>query len=139
MAAHKHAELMMKYAQDALTNEYPWTLWQWRIDSDSYENNSWEDCSGDVPFHTCKQYRRKPQFIDINGYEVPKPVSEPLEAGDTYWIISFRDQGNIAAHHWNADSADIIFLESGIIHRSPAAAGTHAKALLSFTTNENDL
>lgn len=76
MPAHIHAELMAQYAEDALTTNRPWELWEvMPVNSEwmpLYDNPSW---------NTATKYRRKQKTININGFEVPEPVREPLLDG----------------------------------------------------------
>ena len=59
MNKHKHAELMMQYAQDAMTTFTPWELWQCRVPRSV--DPRWEDCiSGNPTWATDCEYRRKP-------------------------------------------------------------------------------
>ena len=39
MTAHKHAALMLQYAEDAAKTDKPWELWERRLD-----NGVWVDC-----------------------------------------------------------------------------------------------
>ena len=84
------------------------------------------------------RFRLKPRTININGFEVPEPVREPLPVGSEY----FTADPVIPAYHreyvWRDDSADQTFLKRGVIHLTKEAAIQHAKALLSFTAKGED-
>jgi hypothetical protein len=56
MSGHKHADLMLEYAKDALTNENPWKLWELRLDG-SYE---WSVLHANPEWRSDFEYRRKP-------------------------------------------------------------------------------
>ena len=65
---HKHAALILAYAQDAAETETPWRQWQFR----SNHKSDWSDAIGALPFNGDYDYRRKPRVIIINGIEVPE-------------------------------------------------------------------
>lgn len=61
MTAHKHAALMLQYAQDALETDKPWERWQFRPDGvavwcdfDGHFRPTWGDGT---------EYRRKPDIF----------------------------------------------------------------------------
>jgi hypothetical protein len=68
MSAHKHAALMLQYAQDAAETETPWERWEWR------RGHGWIDMTGSPLWVNEYEYRRKPRTININGLEVPEPM-----------------------------------------------------------------
>lgn len=55
MPAHKHAELMALYAQDAAETGKPWERWE------CLTSSGWERFGGDFFFSPDVEYRRKPQ------------------------------------------------------------------------------
>ena len=57
MNRHKHAELMMQYAQDAMEGDKPWVLWQFQ--RPCFDN--WNDCDYHPEWVTECNYRRKPK------------------------------------------------------------------------------
>jgi hypothetical protein len=59
---HKHAQLMLQYAQDALTTDKPWELWEARDTRSHYPDNDWwYTLKSDPAWNTTHEYRRKPQ------------------------------------------------------------------------------
>lgn len=50
---HKHAELLMQYAQDAMETDDPWRRWEWRYDAE------WIDCIDNITWSNHIDYRRK--------------------------------------------------------------------------------
>jgi hypothetical protein len=54
MSGHKHAELMVQYANDALTNKTPWELWEVKM------YDKWESVTGNFNWYEGYEYRRKP-------------------------------------------------------------------------------
>jgi hypothetical protein len=57
MNKHKHAELMAQYAQDAMTTDKPWELWEAR----AHPNRDWFVMKGDPCWSVDFDYRRKPK------------------------------------------------------------------------------
>jgi hypothetical protein len=56
MSRHKHAELMMQYAQDAMEGDKPWVLWEFKI-----FHGTWSPLKSNPRWHTDQQYRRRPK------------------------------------------------------------------------------
>jgi hypothetical protein len=54
---HKHAELMMQYAQDAMTTATPWELWEARAP----RKHDWYTLKSDPCWSVDFEYRRKPK------------------------------------------------------------------------------
>ena len=64
---HPHAELMLQYAQDAMTTTEPHLLWQ-RFNE---HQGIWKDFTGTPSWDSSTLYRRKPPYKLIHGVEVP--------------------------------------------------------------------
>lgn len=126
MSGHPHADLMAKAAEIAKTDKY----WQRHFEEKFHSTDKWNQMS-DVFFQTHREYRLKPNFIDINGHQVPEPVRGPLQEGDLYYGASTAD--GVFSAIWNCDHIDSERLHKGIIHLTKEAAETHIAALLSFT------
>jgi hypothetical protein len=63
MSGHKHAELMLQYANDALTNKTPWELWEVKM------YDKWESVTGNFNWYEGYEYRRKPvKWSPIGGH-----------------------------------------------------------------------
>lgn len=120
---------MLAYAQDAMETDKPWERWEY-LAIECYRE--WQQCEGHPAWITKNDYRRKALTININGFEVPEPVREPLPGCKYYfpWIAA-RDLVEVAI--WTNHSMDDRLLDLGIIHLTREAAEIHAKALLSFT------
>lgn len=54
MAKHKHAELIMQYAEDAMETEAPWDRWEY-----SYNGKVWFQCTDNPGWTLDVKYRRK--------------------------------------------------------------------------------
>lgn len=55
MSKHKHAELMLQYAQDAMETDEPWERWEYR----ECENNVWSDLDSHPCWLPHRECRRK--------------------------------------------------------------------------------
>ena len=132
---HKHAENMIAYGQDAMETDKPWERWQVRL---GHDGARWHDIECECTWNPNWEYRRKPRTININGFEVPEPVREPLKLCEEYHYVNFGalfTGGGVAADKWADTAVDLARLRAGIIHLPSEAAELHAKALLSFTEN----
>lgn len=129
---HPHAALMAEYAKDALTSKEPWTLWEYRKNCRSEwlsftANPSWS--------YDCIYRRRSNTVIKVNGFDVPAPLKDLLEAGipyyvadpsSTIWYTKLRT-GTVALR---------TLLNRGLVHDSQEAAVAHAKALLGINPKD---
>lgn len=79
------------------------------------------------------QYAEDALTININGFEVPEPVREPLPCGTVYCVANISITTGPMQYRWSDDRIDFRFLREGLIHLTPEAAELHSKALLSFT------
>jgi hypothetical protein len=127
---HKHAENMVLYAQDAMETDKPWERWQFK---NQHTEDEWTALVNHAEWGLNTDYRRKPRTININDFDVPEPVREPLKVGQEYIYVNIHSPSQPYFNTWNNDGADEKLLKSGIIHLTREAAETHAKALLSFT------
>jgi len=124
---HKHADLMKQYAEDWAETYAPWKRWE--CDADG-----WLPLKDHPYWLSDVKYRRKPRTININGFEVPEPVREPLEEGQLYYVpIIGSEFMRLDCRLWNHNDYCTHVLKAGLIHRTQEAAELHRKALLSFT------
>jgi len=131
MKPHKHAELMMEYAKDAMETETPWERWEY------FDNQVWRPLRQVYPiWFTNTQYRRKPKTININGHEVPEPYRGEMSLGVYYYTPILWGQTGYDIYTWDDASSDKTFKSKGLIHLSKEAAIAHANALISFTIND---
>jgi len=124
---HKHAELMLQYAQDAAETETPWERWQFKW-------KEWEDCEFCPEWNNEFEYRRKPRTININGIEVPEPMREVPKDGTKYYMPMCDREVDCSV--WQNSMSDNRWLSWGVCHLTREAAELHAKALLSFTKKQ---
>ena len=136
---HKHAELMMQYAQDAMETDKPWELWEMRFPT----NKTWSNCTdGDMHFSLQFEYRRKPKMISVtlaNGDVVswPAPHCTEIEYGDPYFYF-VPTHGDIVLKKWDCAPWDRNTLSNGYIHLTKEAAEQHAAALLKINIQGRD-
>lgn len=83
-----------------------------------------------------REFRIKPETININGHEVPAPVWEPLVDGERFFMPNLRFDSPVVEYRWAGGAYDIQVLERGLIHLTKDAAIAHAEALLSFTRSD---
>lgn len=77
MTKHKHADLMMQYAQDAMETDKPWLRWEYQEEQSSI----WRDCidEDDMCFVIDYEYRR------IDPY---RHLKEAQERGEVIQVTS---------------------------------------------------
>ena len=125
MAAHKHAALMLQYAQDAAETDSPWERWEVKIN-----NGEWCELNGNPNWVEDWGYRRKPQVIRVGRHEFPKPISKAPLNGISYDFVRTGNscfEVDICA--WVSSRLDNMRLESGRIHLTHEAAQAQADVL----------
>ena len=127
---HKHAELMMEYAKDALETDKPWERWEHK-NQVSDEWRTFTHCHPD--WNQDRFYRRKPRTININGFEVPEPYRGEMKYGSTYYFPWLEGGKGFGYNTWQGDEIDGDIFKNGALHLTKEAAILHSKALLSFT------
>lgn len=125
---HPHADLIQQYCEDWKETDEPWKRWEYRC----LHWNFWRDLQEHPSWGNVFEYRRKPRTININGFEVPEPVREPLERGQEYFVVEISGEEPVILS-WDDDEIDKRLLKYGLIHLTREAAEIHTKALLSFT------
>ena len=126
---HKHAELMMQYAQDAMETDNPWERWE----CNTGEVLGWVDMLHNPPWITDTSYRRKPKMISVtlaDGEVVswPEPHRTELEYGSTYFYF-VPTHGDIVLKVWDCAPWDRTTLSNGCVHLTKEAAEQHSHAL----------
>ena len=124
---HKHAELMMQYAQDAMETDKPWELWEYSHAS----SNGWRNLDKMPSWRIGNDYRRKPKMLSVwlaNGDVVswPEPVKE-LRSGDDYWYIGASGGAHFDSYQICDTENKIICM--GVVHLTREAAEQHSEAL----------
>ena len=110
MTAHKHAALMLQYAQDALETETPWERWQIRPEGGT---EGWHDCSGRLCFSERCEYRRKPRTLTYT-VTIPEPLRDAPEVGETYYVADPKTRDFYEWLYWHGDEICMRFLTRGL-------------------------
>ena len=137
---HKHAELMMQYAQDAMETPYPWERWQYQTES-MQEGDVWNNCFLNPSFDVRYKYRRKPKMISVtlaNGEVVSwtEPLNlQNLELRKQYFFI---DADFVIHETMWIKSCNTDIIVSGMVHLTKESAEQHAAALLKINTQGRD-
>ncbi|MEG1651930.1 MAG: hypothetical protein RR390_00380 [Hafnia sp.] len=81
------------------------------------------------------EYRIKPRTIKIGDVEVPEPMREAPDVGQTYFVVDLDSDDDYMCieSRWDCDNYDERRLMAGICHSSKDAATAHAKALIALT------
>ena len=125
---HKHAELMMQYAQDAMETSEPWELWEYSHAS----SNGWRNLDKMPSWRIGNEYRRKPKMISVtlmDGEVVswPEPHKTELKHGDVYYTVSANCDA--LQMQWGTVENDNGRLKIGSVHLTKEAAEHHSNAL----------
>lgn len=67
MAAHKHAALMLQYAQDAAETDRPWEQWEWK----GSHSIDWAPIASPFAWYEDIEYRRKPKPLECWAVKNP--------------------------------------------------------------------
>ena len=125
---HKHAELMMQYAQDAMETNTPLELWElYYINGDK-----WVDCTSSPAWYDHIEYRRKPKMISVtlmNGEVAswPEPHKCDLNYNDAYFISD--ESGGVTSYDFQNTSIERKIIAFGLAHLTKEAAEKHSHAL----------
>lgn len=125
MTAHKHAALMLQYAQDAAETEKPWERWEYNND------RGWQQCEEHPTWFVCSEYRRKPEIIKVGRHEFPKPITKRPKEGTMYWTIESGGKIGFYAerYKWQQNGEDELVIQQGLAHLTEEAAQAHADVL----------
>ena len=126
MTAHKHAELMLQYAQDAMETDKPWERWQIRPEGGT---EGWHDCSGRLCFSERCEYRRKPRTLTYS-VTIPEPLREAPHDGKVYFVPNVASNRFYFDTRWDGDCVDNFRLERGLCFATKEDAIAAAKAML---------
>lgn len=138
MIAHKHAALMLQYAQDAMETDRPWERWMWR-EANNSKDLCFRQCEQHPSWNDIYEYRRKPQVIRVGRHEFPKPIHERPRKGDVYWYVDMR-QGEhyVRSTYWHHYDEDYGRLNKYVCHLTEAAAQAHADTLNAICRGDVD-
>ena len=132
MTAHKHAALMLQYAQDALETETPWERWQIRPEGGT---EGWHDCSGRLCFSERCEYRRKPKTLTYT-VTIPEPLREAPGIDTKYFFPDLGYFERFCEVTWDENSHDHYRLRSGLCFATEEDAIAAAKAMMPIKGEE---
>ena len=125
---HKHAELMMQYAQDAMETDKPWELWEYSHSS----SNGWRNLDKMPSWCIANEYRRKPKMISVtlmDGEVVswPEPHKGEISYGADYYNAC--EDGKVSMFEYKNSIYDNNCIRFGMVHLTKEAAEQHSHAL----------
>ena len=126
MTAHKHAALMLQYAQDALETDKPWLRWEVAA-----SNNKWDVLHNHPGWHKGYDYRRKPRTLTYK-VTIPEPLRGAPGVGEAYYVAAPDAAGFCIEYVWTGRGTDIRFLKRGMCFTTKEDAIAAAKAMLPF-------
>jgi hypothetical protein len=100
-----------------------------------FEDGKWK--SGNIdPFYRVfngNKLRLKPRTMNINGHDVPWPMTVAPAVGTRVYAASVLDSGKTSiSYEWDGGDLDMQWLKTRILHLTEANARLHIKAILSF-------
>ena len=125
---HKHAELMMQYAQDAMETDTPWERWECNTGA----GFGWVDMKSHPLWITKASYCRKPKTLSVtlaSGEVVswPEPHKGDLNVGQhCYLVVHNGDVEHVCLALHSPKHKSVQF---GMVHLTKEAAEQHSYAL----------
>ena len=129
MTAHKHAALMLQYAQDALETDKPWERWEWK------GGRGWYPLASEFAFSIHYEYRRKPRTMTYT-VTIPEPLRKAPETGSWYWLAETAIDDFTSRVEWVGDGCDRSWLKRGLCFATKEDAIAAAKAMLPIKGEE---
>ena len=129
MTAHKHAELMLQYAQDAAETDKPWERWEWKGEG------GWYPLSSEFAFSIHYEYRRKPKTLTYT-VTIPEPLREEPEAGTDFFLAVPHSERLHYTFRWEGAEVTRLWLKSGLCFATKEDAIAAAKAMLPIKGEE---
>lgn len=84
-------------------------------------------------------YRIKPETKTVrvfNGVELPDCITEPLHAGEVYYVALIQE---VREYVWRGSRADMKLLESGHVYKTRKDAETHYHAITKYDIIEKEV
>lgn len=130
MMKHIHADMMLQYAQDAMTSVAPHKLWEMRFGP----NNKWLPLTGSPSWSVVREYRRKPlpQMVSIAGHVFEAPILSEGDIQDPKADVYVALVGGVMkVEGYDGKLADVVNCN---VHLSHEAAEAHCKAILQMNS-----
>ena len=129
MTAHKHAALMLQYAQDAAETDKPWERWEWK------GGRGWYPLASEFAFSIHYEYRRKPGTLTYT-VTMPEPLWDAPEVGETYYVADPKTRDFYEWLYWHGDEICMRFLTRGLCFATKEDAIAAAKAMMPIKGEE---
>ena len=127
MTAHKHAALMLQYAQDWAETDEPWKRWEVASSSDN-----WGALCSHPYWNEEYEYRRKPRTLTYT-VTIPEPLrGAPEVAGTIVYIPTPLDKELASVYCWYGSPQDERLLNRGLCFATKEDAVAAAKAMMPF-------
>jgi len=126
MTKHKHADIMMEYAQVAQESETPWEefeLW----DSGA---KIWRELVCSPSFREMHLYRRKQKMSKIGEHEYPAAIAELPEFDVEYFYPDMMEHSLCRRLVYEGPPAHDNILRRGMLHHTKENAIAHTKAII---------
>ena len=131
--AHKHAALMLQYAQDWAETDEPWKRWEVTSHRDE-----WVALFGHPYWKEESEYRRKPRTLTYT-ITIPEPLREAPEVGEVYYVAAIASpevEYLCREHVWSGSELDMRWLKRGLCFATKEDAIAAAKAMLPIKGEE---
>lgn len=129
MTAHKHARLMLQYAQDAAETDKPWDRWEWK------GGGGWYPLASEFAFLIHYEYRRKPRTLTYS-VTIPEPLREAPKVGEKYYYSGLIDEELHGGTEWDGAPIELRLLKRGLCFATKEDAIAAAKAMLPIKGEE---
>ena len=130
MTTHKHAALMLQYAQDWAETEEPWKRWE--VTSPRHE---WVALRTHPYWKGENEYRRKSRTLTY-AVTMPEPLMEAPKVGEVYYVAAPYAECFCIEYEWSGCAAASRFLKRGLCFATKEDAIAAAKAMLPFKQQE---
>ena len=130
MTAHKHASLMMQYAQDWAETDKPWVRWEFAA-----AGNKFASLTNHPSWYEEYEYRRKPRTLTYT-VTIPEPLREAPKTGSWYWLAETASDAFTSRVEWEGDDCDHSWLKRGLCFATREDAIAAAKAMLPIKGEE---
>jgi hypothetical protein len=135
VTGHKHAALMLQYAQDAAETVRPWERWENRNPTFN-RPDQWGALIDHPEWNPAIEYRRKPKTIRIGEFDVPEPLTwaeacKTLTEDSEVWFVGIEFGEPKACMRKFLHVGDVV-VNTRTVHTTREAAELHARALLTL-------
>lgn len=101
------------------------------------EDTRWRYKPVDQGFLRGYDYRAVPPTVKVNGFDVPKPLTNAPDDGWGYFLADPTMADYYSEQTWQNDDEDRDWLARGLMHSTEKAAIAHAKAMIGLPHDED--